>query len=578
MKNCTSHILALVLVQVLFINVSFAQNWDWVSSFGGSKSDKALDMDIDAYGNVYVCGYYNSTPLNDVTFGTISVPPNGFGKEGFIAKVDPNGNFVWGKIAPGGWDERILGIHVDKVNDFVYACGTAWSYTSFGSCNNGNFPGGMDEIFIGKFDLNGNCQWLRGAGGDSDDHGYDMVTDSTGNIYLTGYISDKYGWGGVVAHFGSINIPVGVGDSLGFIAKITPAGTISWVKSFHGVQGERDNRIAIDKDDNVYVTGGIDGVNVSMGNTNVTSNGGYDIYVIKFDSQGNQQWVKTAGSPLDDRGNSIYVDVNNEIYITGEFRDHVIFGQDTLNNNGGPSGRDIFVAKMDVNGNWKWAKKAGSGKSSERGNRIVANATGNIFVTGQIRGNANFGSNISLDAGPDSIQVFVAAIDTAGKWKWAIQAGSDVIDRGTGLAVDDSCNLYVCGYYENTAAFDSTYVTAKGRKDGFVSRIPEACFINPVNPIDVPDTCVVIIPNVFTPNGDNINDYFSLPDSCIQSLNITLYNRWGESMANLTQPDHFWDGKHNGNPASEGVYYYTGSVFLNDSKLLSVKGFVTLMR
>ncbi|MFI5204765.1 MAG: gliding motility-associated C-terminal domain-containing protein, partial [Flavobacteriales bacterium] len=558
--------------------VSISQTWGWLSTGGGSLSDKATDMDIDADGNLYVCGYYNSTgTANDVSFGPLVLPANGFGKEGYLAKMDPNGNWVWIQIAEGGWDERVLGMCVDKINGYAYVCGTAWNYTDFGSCTGAAFPGGSDEIFVSKFDLNGNCQWLIGAGGGTDDHGYDLVTDSLGNIYLTGYISDKYQLGNVVANFGTINIPIAFADSLGYIAKISPAGIFQWVRTFHGVEGERDNRIAIDKQSNVYVTGGFRGTNTSLGNVNATSYGGYDIYVIKFDNNGNQQWVRTTGSTLDDRGNSITIDMYGDVYVTGEFRDKVGFDGDTINNNGGPNGRDIFVAKMKTNGNWVWAKKAGSNGGSERGNRIISNNQGNIFVTGQFKGNANFGSSIQLNS-VDSVQLFTAAIDTSGKWKWALQGGSAVEDRGTGLAVD-SCNLYTCGYYEETATFGSGQLVSKGRKDALVVRTTNACF-EYVPPVTTePDGgCVVKLPNVFSPNRDNKNETFAVTDSCVLELTLTLYNRWGNKIYTLAKPTDTWNGMIAGKEASEGVYYYAGQATLSDNRIVAIKGFITLVR
>lgn len=463
----------------LFVLISLqsqSQAWDWIATAGGDGSDKALDIDIDKYGNSYICGYYNSgTSSDDPSFGIIN-PPLDFGKEGYVAKIDSLGNWQWVRAAMGGWDERVLGLCVDKVNDFVYVTGTCWGYTDFGSCVGASFPGGGDNIFIGKFDLNGTCQWLIGAGGSYDDHGYDLVTDKLGNIYLTGLIG-KYST--PTATFGTISVPNPGTDSLGFVAKLSPAGVFQWVKTFEATDGERDNRIAIDTTGNLYVTGGFKGTG-TFGSITATSFGGRDIFVLKYDSSGNQLWLKTAGGILDDRGNSVAVDIEQDVYITGEFRDKVLFGPDTVNNNGGPSGRDIFVAKLTKEGDWVWGKKAGSNAGSDRGNRIAANKQDLLFVTGQFRGDGSFGAADTLWNPSDSVQIFVAAIDTAGKWQWAIQAGSTIEDRGNGIVVDDNCSIYTTGYYELTASFGSTNITSTGKKEIYVAKIPSACIYSTV--------------------------------------------------------------------------------------------------
>ncbi len=549
-----------------------AQTWDWTVSGGGSKSDKGIDMDIDNNGNIFVCGYFNSTTTNDVVFGPVPAQ-SGFGKQGLLTRLDKFGNWQWVKIASGGWDERVLGMCVDKQNGFVYVTGCCWVQTNFGTCNSTVYPGSADEIFVGKFDLNGNCQWLIGAGGGSDDHGFDVVVDKAGYIYLTGFISNEYSPTPSIAHIGNNNITVMPGDSVGYVTKITPAGNFLWAKTFKATDGERDNRIAIDDSANVYIAGGFWGSAAKFGNDTAVSKGGIDIFVVKFDSAGTQKWVRTAGSAYDDRANSVTVDKYGDVYVTGEFRDKVSFDGDTINNYGGPNGRDIFVAKIKSNGNWVWGKRAGSNSGNERGNRIIGDAKGNIYVTGEFRDSAKFSSQIPLISTND-VQVFVASIDTSGKWQWALQGGSPVEDRGNGLATDDSCNVYVCGFYSQTATFGDVNISALGLKDIFVSRITESC-----NKLVPPDLCTEIkIPTVFTPNGDMTNEYYQLDTMCIAELSMTIFNRWGKVVAVLSSPTEKWDGTINGQKASEGTYYYIADYKTQDGEESKVKGYFLLTR
>lgn len=478
---------AKILMAIIYSLVlsSHAQVWQWAIKGGGIYSDKAQAIDIDSDGNAYVAGYYNVGQPADITvnFGPFS-PATDWGKEGFIAKVDKSGNFVWVKSAIGGYDDRVLGIHVDKVNNFVYATGTQWkwapSFNSFtvGSCvDNYTYTyGSHDQIFVSKMDLNGNCQWLIPAGGDGDDHGFDLTTDKSGNIYLTGFVSDNsYSLSPIM--FGTFSLTVPPGDSTAFVAKISPSGVYQWVKTFGGQDGERDNRIEVDSAGNVYVTGGFYGTK-TFGTTTLTA-AGVDIFVVKYDKNGNFIWVRQAGGPLDDRANAIAIDPKQQIFITGEFRDHCAFTlQDTLNNNGGPNGRDIFVAKMNTEGTWIWEKKAGSNAGGERGNGIYANAKGNVFVTGTFADTAKFGGSITLISSPTTtVDVFVAAIDTLGKWRWAIKGGGMLEDKGNGIACDDSCNIYTTGWFEQAASFGSAInLSAYGSKDIFVSRLQGDCF------------------------------------------------------------------------------------------------------
>jgi hypothetical protein len=515
MKHLKFHILFLLFISL----ASPAQNWKWLSSAGGDGSDKGTDMDIDNYGNVYVSGYYNTSSSGVVMFSSIT-PTMNWGKEAFVARTDSLGNWIWVTSGIGGWDERALGMHVDKLNNCIYVTGCCWDSIHVGSCTGHptTFNKVRDNIFLSKLDMNGNCQWLVRAGSDEDDHGHDMVTDRLGNVYLTGFI------GMDTARFGDVFVPNPTGDTLGFVAKVSSSGVFKWVTTFFGVDGERDNRIAIDGNANTYVTGSFYNSR-TFGTSTITSNGGQDIYVLKIDSAGNEIWARSAGSTLNDRGNSVTVDSNNDVYVTGEFRDVVAFGTDTVNNYGGPGGRDIFVAKITDNGNWKWASKAGSSYGSERGNRIVSNNKDLLYVTGEVKNTAKFGA-ITLTVNPlDSIQVFISCIDTGGIWRWVTQGGSHYEDRGAGIAVDDLCNVYVSGFYEDTVRFGPFSDTAVKKKDIYVCKLTSNC-----NAVGIgiheyePFSKAVLFPN---PS----NDKFSiLLDRYYEDISLLVFDPLGREL------------------------------------------------
>jgi gliding motility-associated-like protein len=568
----------------LFVNIfigfsSYSQNWDWTVKGGGDLSDKASDVVMDAQGNTYVTGYYNEQGQ----FGSFNIPfSNPHSKEVFIAKIDPNGNYLWVRHGENYYDDRGLGMCLDENNN-VYVTGTCWGGINF----DGNFsslPSSYtDNIYIVKYDLNGNFQWVKTCGTDvGDDHGHDIASDLNGNLYLTGYISSYcFGENGPsIAVFGTLNTP-SPNDSLAFLAKLNPSGVFSWVKTFDGEDFQKDNRVAIDAYGNPYVVGGYHGT-VNFGTQTLTSYGGRDIFVTKYDANGNHLFVRSAGSTLDDRADGIAIGPDDHVYITGEFKDKVGFGTDSINNNGGPNGRDIFVARMDLQGNWKWGKKAGSSSGSDRGTAVAVNNKYNIFISGQFRGSANFGSTINLDSGTDSVQAFVAAIDTTGKWRWALQGGGALEDRGTSVAVDTSCNLVTCGYYVGNSTFGPDNLAGNTKKDIYISKIADPCFgyDPPPPPPSVEEVCDVEENNIFTPNGDSKNDGFVFSSNCnATKASVNIINRWGNtvySSSNLEQP---WDGKDwSGLPVAEGVYFYIVEYTLTNGISKSKQGYIHVIR
>jgi len=125
------------------------------------------------------------------------------------------------------------------------------------------------------------------------------------------------------------------------------------------------------------------------------------------------QWVKHAGGAQSDTGQSIVTDSNGNSYIIGDFIGSVNFGTFTLTSS---VFNDIFIAKMDVNGNWLWAKKAG-GSSSEYGTAIAIDGNGNCYVTGFFTGTSIFGETSLISSG--SADIFIAKLDSNGNWLWA---------------------------------------------------------------------------------------------------------------------------------------------------------------
>ena len=489
-----------VLVCILFsINLS-AQTTDWVMSFGGSDSDKGISIGTDSLGFIYISGYYN----NEATFGSITLTNNnlsqwGNNKENFIAKLDSNGNVLW--AVPGGnqsgscCDDRALGMHVTPGGD-VFITGTYWGSYHLGvsgaagtiTATGGN---SHDTSLLGKVDKDGNPQWVISFGGnntsggcpypiyDADDHSYDVKVDDDGFIYVTGFFS------GFDAEFDGLTITNSDWDvdcqPMGYIGKLDPNGNWLWVDKFDGIKdqrGSRDNRLAIDEFSNIYVVGGFQNT-ANYGPFSITSNGEWDAFIFKMDKDGNWLWAEGIGSNKTDRANSIAIDVCNDVYITGEYRNPMVFsganasnGTDTLSHK---QKRDVFVAKMNNQGDWKWAKRARS-EGTDKPYQMSVDANKQVFVGGTARGEMTFSNGLVVGPqipGDTTASAWVAQLDgstNTGDWVWAKTAGADTDDddRTGDICPDGFGNVYAIGFYEDNANFDGTILTSLGRKDVFV--------------------------------------------------------------------------------------------------------------
>ena len=577
-------LIIILLLSIINVNSYYGQQWDWLKSAGGAKSDKGTAIVCDPQGNTYTTGFTGEGGL----FGAINIPNYNSSKDVFVAKQDPSGNYLWAITGTSTtYDDRGLGICIDLFGN-VFVTGTCWGGITFGALNSTCGSNYTDQIFIVKIDNSGTPLWLHNAGNEGsgfhydDDHGYELVADQLGDVYLTGFLSNTEATPDVAIFPPSaITVPIAAEDSVAFIAKISGAGDWQWVKTFGGEESFRDHRLTIDDEKNLYITGGFDGTQV-FGSTTLTSVGGFDIYVVKYDQNGNFIWAKRAGSTRDDRGNDIAFDGAQNLYVTGEFRGKAGFDLDSLNNYGGASGRDMFVAKISKAGDWIWAKKGGSKSGSDRGNGVVVNSKGLILTTGSYRDTAKFGSNVSLQSitSVDSVNIFVAAINADGNWQWALSAGGSEFETGNGICADTACNAYIIGYYTGSITVNGTTVTSLlGKKDIITAKIKDACTgtapPTPTTPVEVLEIYTMNGSNIFTPNNDGVNDQFELYKNSNAKMDFVILNRWGNVVFKTNDPTQFWNGKDITNTAVvDGTYFYNLKFSLKSGETKSYNGFV----
>ena len=490
------------IVLLLFPILSFSQTTDWVKSFGGVASDKGISIGCDSLGFIYCSGYFN----NEATFGNITLtnsPLSSWGnnKENFIFKMDSLGNVLWalagGDLSGSCCDDRALGMHVTPGGD-VFITGTFWSSYDLGSLSvPGNQQNAHDNSLLAKIDTDGNPQWVIGFGGDNtgggcpypiydaDDHSYDVKVDDDGFIYVTGFFS---GYDADFDNF-SISNPEWGNDCqpMGYIGKLDPNGNWMWVDKFDGIKdqrGSRDNRLAIDKFSNIYVVGGFQnrGVNqvATYGPFSISSNGEWDAFVFKMDKEGNWLWAEGVGSNKTDRANGIAIDICDDIYITGEYRNPMVFpganasnGTDTLSHK---QKRDVFVAKINNQGQWKWAKRART-SGTDKPYQMSVDANKQVFLGGTARGEMTFNNDLVVGPqipGDTTASAWVAQLDgstNTGDWVWAKMAGTDTDDddRTNDICPDGFGNVYAIGFFEDFANFDGIILDATNRrKDIFV--------------------------------------------------------------------------------------------------------------
>jgi hypothetical protein len=283
--------------------------------------------------------------------------------------------------------------------------------------------------------------WARQAGGNNIDFGNSIAVDSEDNIYVTG---SYYG----NATFGDVTFTNGNNWNL-FIGKLDSNGNWLWIREAGSIGHEEGSDIKIDNDGNCYVIGTFEKT-VEFGTITLKSKGQRDIFVTKLDSNGNWIWATSCGGDtgvlyLSDSAGYIYLDDARNIYITGYFYINATFGNINLisygyaNNNTIDS--DIFVTKLDNDGNWLWAKSA-VGKSSDSSRPfLTVDNDGNCYISGKFNDiiyfNNSFGDNLFLSPqGYINSNIYIAKLSQNGNWLWAKSIwGDDLCDSGTCLLI-----------------------------------------------------------------------------------------------------------------------------------------------
>jgi len=543
-KNIVEDIMKKTFIFFILVLCSvalFAQNvdWLWAKKAGGTSYDSSSSIAVDANGNSYITGYF----YGSATFGTTTLTSSG-GSDIFVAKLDINGNWLWAKKAGGTDFDFGNSIAVDA-NGNSYVTGYFSGSANFGTTTLTSSSEYYTEIYVAKLDINGNWLWANKAGGTGWDYGYGIAVDANGNSYVTGAFAES-------AIFGTTTLTSSGGSDI-FVAKLDSSGNWLWAKQAGGTDYDDGYGIVVDINGNSYVTGIFYSSNCSFGSTTLTSSGGSDIFVAKLDINGNWLWAKQAGGTSGDSGNGIAVDANGNSYITGGFKESATFGTTTLTSSGYYD-YDIFVTKLDIDGNWLWAKQAG-GTGDEGSNSIAVDANGNSYITSGFEESVNFGTTTLTSSG--YLDIFVAKIDHNGNWLWAKQAGGAIDDCGYGIALDANGNSYVTGFFMESANFGTSTLTSSGDRDIFVAKLGE------VNSISLPDIISFsgirsIYPNPFNPLT-TIDYEISMP----ADVKIEVYNNRGQLVRNFIlgykeQGSYklTWEGEdNNGCLCSSGIYY-----------------------
>ncbi|MFI5222328.1 MAG: T9SS type A sorting domain-containing protein, partial [Bacteroidia bacterium] len=298
---------------------------------------------------------------------------------------------------------------------------------------NAAIPGYItSDIFVVEFDTDGKLYWAVGAGGSADDKGNSITTDGNGIIVTGSFSSPFITFGTTTLNNGGATFTSDI-----FIVKYYPNGTVKWAKRAGGSGNEEGLSVySWNNNPGIYVTGYFASSSVSFGSTTLvnTGSGTKDIFIAKYDWNGNVIWAKRAGGKDDDEGLSI-----SGLNLCGFFNSATITFGTTVLHNPDSGYNNAFVVRIDTGGNFLWAKSAGGISSATAG-------FSNRYVTGYFSGDSVMFDSIRLKSAGQT-DIFIACYDNTGNVLWAKSAGGKSLDMANDATLGDCGRIYLTGFY-----------------------------------------------------------------------------------------------------------------------------------
>ena len=377
--------------------IIYTQPGTLITQVGTPGFDAGFDIAVDISGNIYFTGY---------TQGVLAGTENAGYEDIIIAKYDSTGNQVWIKQFGTTGSDYGSSIAVDNNGN---------SYIT-GRLSNGSF--------VTKYDTDGNQLWMKLSISSYYPESPKIAVDASGNSYILGETYED------IAGIGNA-----IGDYDNYIAKYDTMGNQLWIKQFGSTDREYAAGIAVDANGNSYLTGYSEGTNIGV-NTTV------DAYIVKYDSSGNQVWLKHYEPTEITRTSDITVDSNGNSYVTG------------YTNNSGNNNK--LVIKHDSSGNLQWMNQyALSELETSYGYGIDIDPNGDILVTGTTNTNVFFTA---------SNTVFISKYDSLGNELGLKYFNNNLVSS---IDVDVNGSAYITGFtYKDFAGTGNA-----GGADAYILRL-----------------------------------------------------------------------------------------------------------
>ena len=305
-------------------------------------------------------------------------------------------------------------------------------------------------------------QWTMANGSTGQDDVKDFALDNAGNAVVVGKFGGPITFGGA----NPITItPHGIYDM--YIAKVSSAGSVLWVKTPYGPNQDFATAVEVDKQGNAYVLADFYDSLVydssAAGLSVFKSNAGLsNIYLAKYNPSGNLLWAKNLGGISIDKSSDLSLDTAGNVFVTGSFYKTIylnplVSNADTLKAKGQG---DIFIAKYSSNGNFIWSKQIGS-TGFENSSSIKCTENGGFVLGGTFYDSIDFNPSpidtVILPVSTWGANLYITKYDQNGNYVWANGVNSAGFKTVGEIVLDKNDNVFITGKFNDVTDFDTQF-------------------------------------------------------------------------------------------------------------------------
>ncbi|WP_084593893.1 hypothetical protein, partial [Palaeococcus ferrophilus] len=435
----------------------------WVKTYGESDLDVAQAVAIAPNGDLIILGYTHSPGTSTWDYDFL------------VLRLDENGSVKWQRTYGGSNYDEARAVAIAPNGDIIVV---GYTYS---------FDVGNGDVWVLRLDENGNIKWQKTYGEFPIDRGYAVAIASNGDIIVAGYA------------------PGASGDV--WVLRLDENGSVKWQKTYGGSDVDGAYTVAIADNGDIIVAG-------YYGATDSYGSGG-DVWVLRLDENGNVKWQKTYGGSNDDVARAVAIASNGDIIVVGYTYSF------------GAGNDDVWVLRLDENGNIKWQKAYG-GNGGEKAYAVTLADNGDVIVTGY---------TYSFGAGNND--VWVLGLDENGNVKWQKTYGGRSVDSAYSVAMTSTMDIIVAGYTQSFGA---------GNNDVWILRLPPDGYLPPEGKRDlnfytgdsnavITETSVTAIDSSATWTDTSVLGKTS--DAIIQDTDVTTKTQYyytGPTELSLTPP------------------------------------------